>query len=199
MHVGFLHHPEPRLLRTPARVQQRREVRPGMDLPDRPPCRLTLAREIHETMPDGRLPSQAQRLTECPRRRRTLTAAPTRRQSPGPGRRLGRDAVQTRVEGDVPRLRDHPSTLLRMTLSLPKGQHRQPFQQLEGPKQQARRTIRPGMPEGQQDVALRRAVEPPSPERRPPRFPSGWAPIETPRTRRQAADGPVRRVARAAR
>jgi hypothetical protein len=64
-----------------------------------------------------------------------------------------------------------------MTLSLPKGQHRQPFEQLEGPEQQMRRAIRPGMPEGQQDVALRRAVEPIPGDRRAQRVPT--EPFET--------------------
>jgi len=64
----------------------------------------------------------------------------------------GQDAViQNEVDA---RTRDHPSTLLGMTLSLSKGQDRQPLQQFEGVEQEVGGAIRPRVPELQHDLPL---------------------------------------------
>jgi hypothetical protein len=56
--------------------------------------------------------------------------------------------------------RDHPSTWLGMTLSLSKGQDREPLQQFEGIEQEVRGAIRPRVPELQHDLPLGRQTEP---------------------------------------
>ena len=77
--------------------------------------------------------------------------------------------VQNEVDA---RPRDHPSTLLRMTLSLSKGQHGQPPQQFEGIEQEVRGAIRPRVAELQDHLPLGRQTEPVLRHGRPQRVPA---------------------------
>jgi hypothetical protein len=82
------------------------------------------------------------------------------------------------IQGQVcARPRDHPSTLLGMTLSLSKGQDREALQEVDGVEHEVRRAVRPRAPEARDDLPLRGEAEPVLRHRRSQGVPT--EPLET--------------------